>query len=251
MKGCVGGYSGQYCDVPCVSNFYGENCVSQCSDGCAVTPPLRSCNAADGTCLQGCKPGYMPPLCDSKCRPGWFGQDCKHQCDCVRDTPCDSAQGCTVACAGMRKPPTCRCLLNYWGDNCDQECGVCAGRVDCFLNGSCSGGCAPGYKPPYCLEPCDVGMYGPDCASQCGQCFYIERCRRTDGMCRGGCKFGYYGPQCQQSCADINHQHKDCRRRTILDFGATGSDVAFVAAIACTVFGCILGLAMLAETLLS
>lgn len=249
LDGCVVGYTGQFCNVSCISTFYGENCLKRCSHFCTDTNDDRLCDVVDGNCTTGCKPGYIPPKCVDPCRFGSYGQDCLLRCSCVRDSPCDHVEGCTVACADLLKPPTCRCLINYWGDNCDEECGVCADKLDCFLNGSCPHGCAPGFQLPYCRKQCEFGYYGANCQHKCGNCRFLDWCRKTDGICRGGCKPHWFGMQCQNSCVAIDHQHTECQSQTILSYGASFTDVVIATAVAMVVFAFILGITMLIENL--
>lgn len=57
-----------------------------------------------------------------------------------------------------------------------------------------------------CLEPCPYGMYGMNCASECGKCKDIDnsehQCEIATGVCVHGCQDSWFGDLCDQDvCA--------------------------------------------------
>lgn len=92
--------------------------------------------------------------------------------------------------------PNCKCLLGFYGDACNKECGHCLG-VQCMQrDGNCLGECESGYMMPDCQRKCPAGYYG-DCYTPCGQCEEDLPCEHIDGKCTSGCKTGFKPPTCE------------------------------------------------------
>ena len=81
------------------------------------------------------------------------------------------------------------CPVGYYGRNCSQPCGHCAGNGSCVkTNGICFGGCLPGHTGFGCRD---------DCPSNCGG---SKRCSATTQFCTEGCLNGFYGLECNIRC---------------------------------------------------
>ena len=51
------------------------------------------------------------------------------------------------------KGPVEECEYGYYGTNCKQTCGKCAGASQCdHVTGECANGCMPGYFSALCTE---------------------------------------------------------------------------------------------------
>lgn len=44
----------------CALEFYGRNCLQNCSENCYIT---RTCDRKTGVCYGGCVAGWQPPWC--------------------------------------------------------------------------------------------------------------------------------------------------------------------------------------------
>ncbi|XP_046546539.1 multiple epidermal growth factor-like domains protein 10 [Haliotis rubra] len=118
--GCDGGYCqlGSSCVSGCVDSYYGAGCKN-CSSGC------KQCNRITGTCIEtnpasGCEGGCVPGHTDSGCKHG----------DCVHGSRHPDV-----------KPPDTGCKPGLYGDHCNKSCRVC-GDGDCDqMSGFCFRGC--------------------------------------------------------------------------------------------------------------
>ncbi|XP_025108285.1 multiple epidermal growth factor-like domains protein 10 [Pomacea canaliculata] len=114
------------------------------------------------------------------------------------------------------------CEDGWYGDNCTQVCGHCAGGSVCDkINGNCTS-CQTGFQLPNCTE-CKDGWYGESCGEVCGHCLRgnttcdnkIGYCPSCGGafqppLCKEKCSAGYYGENCKQTCGH-------CRVNTTCD----------------------------------
>ncbi|GFS15623.1 multiple epidermal growth factor-like domains 6, partial [Elysia marginata] len=65
FSGCVVGYEGERCDLPCRFDTYGMNCSQMCSLYCRGKDVGISCNPKTGECRAGCDGGFIGPKCES------------------------------------------------------------------------------------------------------------------------------------------------------------------------------------------
>ncbi|XP_046567980.1 multiple epidermal growth factor-like domains protein 6 [Haliotis rubra] len=199
---CPGGCDGGYCQVGsscvsgCVDSYYGTGCKS-CSSRC------KSCNRMTGTCAE--------------CHTLTFGPDCEYSCaNCVGSCKFGCLQGCVHGYYGYvcdaNCSANCRLIPNTTRDSrgdgtstrpeCHQRNGVCVhGCVDGWYGTQCSyqcntnclnGRCSPAGD---CVDGCKDGWYGPECSSPCNTNCLNGRCSST-GDCVDGCVTGYMGGDC-------------------------------------------------------
>ncbi|XP_071115904.1 multiple epidermal growth factor-like domains protein 10 [Haliotis cracherodii] len=229
-EGCVPGYQGASCIIPCDSP--GGNCTacpggcdggycqlgSSCVSGCVDSYYGTDCK----TCSSRCKScNMMTGLC-KECRPEYFGPNCVHSCDhCLRSC----AHGCTEG-----------CLPGLYGTFCDKKCSEKCGpntasstdnnllsskadlRVCLRASGDCIHGCQEGWFGPQCSSPCSLncvnrrckstgdcvdgcvpGHFGRDCKPCPVNCLH-NMCHTDSGKCTDGCTRGFYGGLCQHTC---------------------------------------------------
>ncbi|XP_025108242.1 uncharacterized protein LOC112572666 isoform X2 [Pomacea canaliculata] len=117
------------------------------------------------------------------------------------------------------------CDDGWYGDNCTQVCGHCAGGSVCDkINGSCTS-CDTGFQLPKCTE-CAEGRYGDNCTQTCGNCSNDSTCDKVNGSC-GSCKPGYQLPLCKECSdgwygADCSQTCRHCSNNSVCD-NKTGS----------------------------
>jgi hypothetical protein len=81
--GCLSGFQGKYCDIPCPLNCihcdqYNGECYTSCTINCAT------CTSSTGTCLH-CKPGWYGKECELPCFSGCAAGHCtKSNGNCIR-----------------------------------------------------------------------------------------------------------------------------------------------------------------------
>jgi hypothetical protein len=132
------------------------------------------------------------------------------------------------------------CDDNQYGPDCNQTCGKCREDKQCHhINGSCNGGCGPGYKGDNCyqgktnvlwsvmIDPqrkkitrlhnflqlqfhhttvCEFGRFGAGCQDKCSVfCQKSRDCHHVTGFCRGGCKRGWDGEDCLEGSYGYNY----------------------------------------------
>ncbi|ELT89107.1 hypothetical protein CAPTEDRAFT_189356, partial [Capitella teleta] len=61
--------------------------------------------------------------------------------------------------------------------------------------------CPAGRRGPFCLEPCQLGTFGINCSSECGQC-KDESCSPVDGHCSDGCQLWFVGDLCKEELCE-------------------------------------------------
>nr|XP_022306415.1 platelet endothelial aggregation receptor 1-like isoform X2 [Crassostrea virginica] len=94
-----------------------------------------------------------------------------------------------------------KCAVGFYGDGCQKQCRHCINMMQCHhVNGTCLGGCEPGYKGDNCMQVCDIGTFGLHCNEICGQCQDLNDCLQTNGSCLSGCSSGYQGDLCKTTC---------------------------------------------------
>ncbi|XP_046547255.1 multiple epidermal growth factor-like domains protein 6 [Haliotis rubra] len=197
--GCVPGYQGPECDIPCdspggsctpcrgdcdggycqlgsscvsgcVHSYYGTDCKS-CSSGC------KSCNRMTGSCRE--------------CHPGYFGPNCGYSCDhCLGS--CE--HGCTEG-----------CLSGFYGVFCDKTCSDKCGPDPNISTNKPLLAPNTGVRDCHrdsgdCIHGCDEGWHGRQCSSVCGSNCRNSKCHIDTGSCTDGCANGFYGGRCQLTC---------------------------------------------------
>ncbi|XP_025108286.1 multiple epidermal growth factor-like domains protein 11 [Pomacea canaliculata] len=81
------------------------------------------------------------------------------------------------------------CEDGWYGDNCTEECGYCAGDFVCDKrNGGCTS-CQTGFQLPMCKE-CSTGYYSKNCSEQNGPCLNTT-CEPDNVTCSSSCSQGY------------------------------------------------------------
>ncbi|XP_046547257.1 multiple epidermal growth factor-like domains protein 10 [Haliotis rubra] len=170
--GCDGGYCqlGSFCVSGCVDSYYGTGCRS-CSSRC------KSCNRMTGSCRQ--------------CHPGYFGPNCRYSCDhCLGS--CE--HGCTWG-----------CLAGFYGTFCDETCSDKCGpdpniSTDKPLLAPNTGVRDCHRDSGDCIHGCDEGWHGPQCSSPCSSNCRNSKCQSDTGWCTDGCARGFYGGRCHLTC---------------------------------------------------
>ncbi|ELU14880.1 hypothetical protein CAPTEDRAFT_212627 [Capitella teleta] len=61
--------------------------------------------------------------------------------------------------------------------------------------------CPAGSRGPFCLEPCQMGSFGVNCSSECGQC-KDESCSPVNGHCSDGCQLWSVGDLCKEELCE-------------------------------------------------
>ncbi|XP_070546384.1 delta-like protein A [Ptychodera flava] len=86
--GCIKGYRGIYCNLPCGHGKYGYGCENTCSDDCKS----EKCHHITGNCT-ACAVGYHGENCEEECPDGYYGHNCLKKCQC-NDKMCNHKSGC-------------------------------------------------------------------------------------------------------------------------------------------------------------
>ncbi|XP_067654185.1 scavenger receptor class F member 1-like [Haliotis asinina] len=173
---CPGGCAGGYCQLGssyvsgCVDSYYGTDCKS-CSSRC------KSCNRIIGSCRE--------------CHPGYFGPNCVYSCDhCLGS--CE--HGCTEG-----------CLPGFYGVFCDKTCGDKCGPDPNVSTDKPQVAPNTGVRNCHrdsgnCIHGCDEGWYGRQCSSPCSPNCRNDKCQSDSGSCADGCARGFYGGRCHLTC---------------------------------------------------
>ncbi|XP_071099024.1 multiple epidermal growth factor-like domains protein 10 [Haliotis cracherodii] len=187
---CVGGCGGGYCQLSstcvsgCSSSYYGSDC-KQCSSRC------KTCNGYTGMC--------------EECFPQYFGPNCEYLCEHCRDT-------CQFGC--LRG-----CIPGFYGAACEKECSTNCGLSPMMLDNS-TADTRPVINDTVecnqyggdCLHGCVDGWFGPQCSLKCNINCRNGRCDDT-GDCVDGCVDGWFGPHCASRC------NTNCRNGRCNDTG--------------------------------
>lgn len=182
------------CTVECDTGFYGLHCKNTC-------PECRdsACDPESGECRHCRFPGLRLPFCSNSCLPGTFGMDCKGRCPLACGQNCDFITGNCLKCDYGQGP---QCLVNCASEENIEACErYCLGRCLTWCNssnGMCAV-CSPGYKLPYCKDPCSEGRFGHNCAEKCSSRCKGRLCDPTTGLCYA-CSDGYVGERCNGQC---------------------------------------------------
>ncbi|BFY97013.1 hypothetical protein BsWGS_00053 [Bradybaena similaris] len=182
------------CTVECATGFYGLHCKNTCPE-CKDS----ACDPVSGECRHCRFPGLRLPFCTKWCLPGTFGMDCKGRCSLACGQDCDLVTGNCLKCHHGQGP---QCLVNCASEENLEACKrYCLGRCLTWCNsssGMCAV-CAPGYKLPYCKDPCGEGRFGHNCAEKCSSRCKAELCDPATGVCYA-CSDGYVGERCNGQC---------------------------------------------------
>uniref|UniRef100_A0A8C1TBG9 Scavenger receptor class F, member 1 n=1 Tax=Cyprinus carpio TaxID=7962 RepID=A0A8C1TBG9_CYPCA len=234
---CKPGFYGYQCKTPCPPEFWGPDCRELCPchphGHCDPVTGKCSClpNRWGNLCQNGCKCGRHgkcdPVYGNCTCEEGWWTSTCSKACQCqLSKSTCDQATGrclcnkgywgqkCRLTCSCFQSPcqqhtGACQCQHGRWGLTCDRHCICNLSNSDCDLQtGNCL--CYPGYKEPFCNEPCDSGKYGRGCKKSCGHCEGGRSCSKQDGLC-DACAPGWNGTRCDQPCPAGYYGHR-CRK---------------------------------------
>ncbi|XP_067653961.1 scavenger receptor class F member 1-like [Haliotis asinina] len=228
--GCVPGYQGPGCNIPCASPYgnctpcpggcdggycqLGSSCVSGCVDsyygtGCkSCSSRCKSCNRTTGSCRD--------------CHPGYFGPNCVYSCDhCLGSCEHGCTEGCLPGFYGVFCDTTC-------SDNCGPDPNISTakplltpntGVLDCHrYSGDCIHGCDEGWHGRQCSFPCSPkcsnlrcsstgdcvdgcvsGYFDRDCKPCPANCLH-HKCQSDNGSCTDGCVNGFYGDLCHLTC---------------------------------------------------
>lgn len=181
----------------CDHGSFGPNCTQQCSKNC-LTDTSSVCNK-NGTCISGCV-------------DGWFGLQCDKQCpieNCEKCNLLSTGFSCEICNVGnyldngqenrkcVKCPTRCvrcdsklrctKCVPNFYGQQCQNECNInCVGGL-CDFDGTCTYGCNNSRHDVGCTK---------DCRAKCLHCYDKNNCTK--------CFSGYYGRYCTRNC------HKNC-----------------------------------------
>ncbi|XP_046565000.1 platelet endothelial aggregation receptor 1-like [Haliotis rubra] len=175
----------EYCTDGCVPGYMGTSCKIPCDK------PKTQCTVCEG----GCDGGYCwlsSTSCVSGCVDSYYGLDCK---DCSER--CKSCNRSTGMCNDCRDP--------YRGLNCEMSCENCAGSC---VSG-CDEGCKPGFYGHWCDKVCSENCRpGPNKTAvsvlECDQNTSINcipECDNNTGDCIHGCNDGWYGENCSSRCS--------------------------------------------------
>ncbi|XP_052256177.1 multiple epidermal growth factor-like domains protein 10 isoform X7 [Dreissena polymorpha] len=193
--GCITGFYGGDCSIPCTSGCYGScnRSTGECESGCTLSTYGKRC---DLSCPSNCQrplAGYqracdmVTGACENGCTVGFTGLFCNESCakNC-RDNTCDQNGDCVFG-----------CREGYTGKNCDLICQRDCGD-SCFpncLNGICH------LKSKLCTAGCSLGWWGESCNISCKAECQEGNCSQHDGTCLGPCLSGYYGAKCDRRCS--------------------------------------------------
>ncbi|XP_071115905.1 multiple epidermal growth factor-like domains protein 10 [Haliotis cracherodii] len=229
-EGCVPGYQGASCIIPCDSP--GGDCTacpggcdggycqlgSSCVSGCVDSYYGTDCK----TCSSRCKfCNRMIGLC-KECRPEYFGPNCAYSCDhCLRSCAHECTEGCRPGLYGTFCNKKCseKCRPNTASSTDNNLLSPKADlRVCLRASGDCIHGCRDGWFGPQCSSPCSPncankrckstgdcvdgcvpGHFGRDCKPCPVNCLH-NMCHSDSGKCTDGCTRGFYGGLCQNTC---------------------------------------------------
>ncbi|XP_061194954.1 multiple epidermal growth factor-like domains protein 10, partial [Saccostrea echinata] len=198
---CEPGYQGYQCKFECNGGTYGQDCA----DRCGACLDYKQCHHSNGSCLEGCDAGYVGNLCELGCSVGKFGYNCESYCSDKCGVPhrCNRATGeCDGGCQSGWKGLQCseECNDGRYGQKCADRCGTCLGYKQCHhINGSCLEGCDAGFIGEFCTTGCLIGKYGNNCSENCSvNCVEPRRCYGTTGECQRGCLQGWEGIRCDK-----------------------------------------------------
>ncbi|XP_062574210.1 multiple epidermal growth factor-like domains protein 10 isoform X2 [Saccostrea cucullata] len=198
---CKPGYQGYQCENECTSNTYGQDCGLRCG----ACLGHKQCNHINGSCPEGCDAGFKGTFCYIECPAGYFGYYCEHNCNdnCGVPNKCNKTTGeCEGGCQAGWKGLQCseQCDGNKYGQDCGQTCGACLEYKQCHhVNGSCLEGCDPGFQGKLCTTSCSNGKFGKDCSKNCSvNCMVPRICHGTTGECQSGCQPGWEGYHCER-----------------------------------------------------
>ncbi|XP_046554705.1 uncharacterized protein LOC124264029 isoform X2 [Haliotis rubra] len=151
--------------------WYGPDCRKSCAARhCKIK---SSCDVTQGTCDGGCK-------------LGWRGADCTQV---PKPTLTTVTPGCTE---GL-----------WYGPDCRKSCATrhCKIKSSCDVTqGTCDGGCKPGWRAADCTQVCPAGVYGVDCSNGCGRCGNNSLCHHETGSCPDRCEAGWQLDLCKDAC---------------------------------------------------
>ncbi|XP_071088254.1 uncharacterized protein [Haliotis cracherodii] len=154
-KECLPGWRGVDCTQECNNGTYGANCNMTCSERkCAGD---SSCDHVRGTCTSGCVSGWKGEDCTTACDSQHYGAKCDKTCasrHCVGNSSCNSTGDCDRGCeTGWTLDDCTACIPGYFGTECKEECGLCAGNHKCHSSsGKCPSGCVEEYMGPQCKD---------------------------------------------------------------------------------------------------
>lgn len=206
-NGCVDGWHGTKCDLPCpkeCSKCNSSDTCSSCVHG--FTWNKNKCISTCTNCVdQLCS---AVGVCDKGCKDGWFGDKCIEKC----------FEGC-ISCGDGFNCDKCMSGYQLAGNQCISGCNFCV-EENCDLEGNCHLGCKEGHFGSKCTQLCLKGcrtcnsledctacspgftMIDKKCESPCENC-EGGSCNKN-GDCLSGCKSGWFGQRCDQKCKNDN-----------------------------------------------
>ncbi|XP_060551991.1 platelet endothelial aggregation receptor 1-like isoform X3 [Ruditapes philippinarum] len=200
---CKPGYQGNKCKEKCTIGTFGESCGNNCSGNCEGGDIL--CRHTDGHCLNGCQTGWNGTNCFSACDEGFHGRNCEEKCSehcATGNRNCNANTGyCEMGCQPGWTGQRCvnACPSGKFGAECKENCAsTCKYDVCDHVNGSCHGGCKPGYQ-----GKCDPGTFGENCQEKCSSTCKNGVCGHLYGGCSNGCTPGYHGKKCEEISDNI------------------------------------------------
>ncbi|XP_071098507.1 scavenger receptor class F member 1-like [Haliotis cracherodii] len=209
---CDTGYYDQMCSSECSDNCKHRKCVlvstgfGSCTQGCVPGYQGLGCNipcdSPGGTCTAcpgGCDGGYcqLGSSCVSGCVDSYYGTGC----DETPAGPCMDNQHCSD-CDITTGHCLTECDTGYYDHKCSSACSDNCKHQKCVLVstgfGSCTQGCVPGYQGLSCHIPCDSP--GGTCTACPGGCEggYCQ----LGTACVSGCVDSYYGTGCDETPGD-------------------------------------------------
>ncbi|XP_048256003.1 protein draper-like [Haliotis rufescens] len=142
VDGCVDGYRGISCRIPCPVNCqvcerFNGSCIS-----CKDTFHGTNCTLTCEELCQGFRCDTDKTCSKTTCLDGRYGQNCSNKCDPRYLTCTQSTGDCTA------------CRDGYYGQNCEHDCPPCS-----FTRGSMDQICKDGCKTTPCTDttPGDSG----------------------------------------------------------------------------------------------
>lgn len=107
-----------------------------------------------------------------RCENGYVksesGKNCIPKCNNCKPGQCTAPYNCS------------KCLNEFWGINCTQQCNCTDNELCDDFNGSCT--CPPGFSDHNCSLSCSSNRYGINCLSTC-HCAFYEKCHHVTGNC--------------------------------------------------------------------
>ncbi|XP_071099014.1 cell death abnormality protein 1-like [Haliotis cracherodii] len=249
---CDTGYFGRTCSSVCSDKCMNKSCIlvhngiGNCTEGCVPGYQGINCNIPcdnpGGNCTAcpgGCDGGYcqLGSSCVSGCVDSHYGTGCDEK----SAVPCPENQHC-LDCDNTTGHCLTECDTGYFGRMCSSVCSDNCMNKSCILVphgiGDCTEGCVPGFQGRGCNIPCDSP--GGNCTACPGGC--DGRYCQLGSSCVSGCEDSYYGTDCKNcssGCKTCNRMTGTCDEESgvnvVLFMGLAAAGFLFIVTISLVV----------------